>query len=595
MSGDKVMKMNYFKFLRLSVAKVAAPAALLFLTAGCNNESKKMELRGLLNTLELQEMPLYTKMAKTQWQAAVNGTDKDFAASEEAQQLYSGFYSQREPFEQLKAFKEQEDEIFKGVTPEDSCWILKRDLDVKYNLFLANQADTALLNAIIKKATALEKSYGSYRATLKGKPINDNQVEEILHTSRESKVLKEVWESHKAIGRVVEKDLIELVKLRNKLAQSLGFDNYHTMSLMLSEQDPEEITALLDELDALTADAFKELKGIMDKKFAALYGVSEEELMPWHFQSRFFQEAPALYPLNLDKHYKGANLEEITERYYNSIGMDISKVLRNSSLYPQPGKNQHAFCTDIDTRGDVRVLCNITDNESWMSTMLHEFGHAVYMLGHDNTNLPFSLRNSAHIFTTEAVAMLMERCASNPEWLMEYRGISKEESEAIAENCFNQARLSKIVFSRWVQVLYRFEKEMYANPDQDLNALWWNLVERYQMLRKPEGRNEPDYAAKIHVALYPCYYHNYQLGDLFASQMHHYIVKNITRSNNLRWDYYKDNKEVGKWFTEKIFSPGMRYEWEDFIVRATGEKFSAKFFAEQYELTNGGSEKITEE
>ena len=126
---------------------------------------------------------------------------------------------------------------------------------------------------------------------------------------------------------------------------------------------------------------------------------------------------------------------------------------------------------------------------------------------------------------------------------------------------------------------------MYANPEQDLNALWWSLVERYQLLKKPEGRDAPDYATKIHIALYPCYYHNYQLGDIFASQMHHYIVQNITRSGNLRRDHYTGNKEVGKWLSEKIFAPGMRYKWEDFIVRATGEPLTAKYYAEQFELT----------
>ena len=40
---------------------------------------------------------------------------------------------------------------------------------------------------------------------------------------------------------------------------------------------------------------------------------------------------------------------------------------------------------------------------------------------------------------------------------------------------------------------------MYGNPDQDLNKLWWDLVEKYQEIRRPEGRDAPDYAAKIHI------------------------------------------------------------------------------------------------
>ena len=51
---------------------------------------------------------------------------------------------------------------------------------------------------------------------------------------------------------------------------------------------------------------------------------------------------------------------------------------QRSDLYEKPGKSPHAFCTDIDREGDVRVLANIVPNEYWMGTMLHELGHSVY-------------------------------------------------------------------------------------------------------------------------------------------------------------------------------------------------------------------------
>ena len=53
-------------------------------------------------------------------------------------------------------------------------------------------------------------------------------------------------------------------------------------------------------------------------------------------------------------------------------------MIARSDLYEKKGKSPHAFCTDIDREGDVRVLANIVPNEYWMGTMLHELGHAVY-------------------------------------------------------------------------------------------------------------------------------------------------------------------------------------------------------------------------
>ena len=64
-----------------------------------------------------------------------------------------------------------------------------------------------------------------------------------------------------------------------------------------------------------------------------------------------------------------------------------------------------------------------------------------------------------------------------------------------------------------------FERRLYADPDADLDTLWWDLVEQYQQVRRPDGRHAPDWAAKIHLAAAPVYYQNYLYGELFASQL----------------------------------------------------------------------------
>ena len=354
------------------------------------------------------------------------------------------------------------------------------------------------------------------------------------------------------------------------------------MSLELSGQNPEEISALFDELDSLTKDEFERLKREMDIAFSKRYGISENELMPWHFQGRYFQESPKLYPVDLDKFYKGKNLEKLTEEFYSGIGLNVSSIMKSSDLYEKPLKNQHAYCIDINANGDVRVLANISDNESWMGTMLHEFGHAVYALGHDDSSNPFFLRNAAHTFTTEAIAMIFGRLSRNPEWMRLSLGLTDIEKSEIEEDCYKSLKLQQLVFSRWVQVVYRFEKEMYSNPEQDLNALWWNLAEKYQMLKKPHNRDMPDWATKIHIALYPCYYHNYQLGELLASQIHYYIVDNITKSGDYKNECYIGNPEIGKWMSDNIFKIGMKLEWNEMIEKATGEKLTAKYYAKQF-------------
>jgi len=552
-----------------------ALAASALVIAGCQSKQEKMkkELTDFIKQHDSLLIPLYKQVTLASWDAAISGKPEDFKIAEDLNLKYMALYSDKDKLKKLEEIK------ISGLITDS---LLNRQLDVLYRSFLMAKADTAKLNAMVRMGTAIEQKYGNFRTEVKGKKLSDNDVEEVLRNSKDVKAQKEVWEAQKKIGGIVSEDVLKLVKLRNEVAQELGFKNYHQMSLTLSDQDPREVSQLFDELDSLTRAAFVQVKGEIDDYFVKYYGLkSKEELKPWNYQNRFFQEAPKIYDVDLDKFYKDKNLETLTSAYYDGIGLPVDDIMKHSDLYEKSGKNQHAFCTDLDNAGDVRVLCNVKPNSIWMNTMLHEFGHAVYDKNIDTT-LPFILRDPAHTFTTEAIAMMFGRFSRNPQWIKDMVGISEEEKMKIAENSFKTLRLDQLVFSRWAQVMYRFEKGMYENPDQDLNKFWWDLVEKYQLLKRPEGRNEPDWATKIHIATYPCYYHNYLLGELLASQLYYYIVGKVIKSDDYKFQSFAGNKEVGNYLKDKIFMPGSKWYWNEMIEKATGEKLTAKYYAKQF-------------
>lgn len=550
--------------------------ALVVLLSSCGNKKKEENMtekfKAFLSGYEDTVKKLSKELNLASWNAEISGKDEDYKKVEDLSMQLTHYFTNKDKFELLKKIKES------GEVKDE---LLARQLELIYNGFLSNQADTAKLNEIIKLETVITQKFNTFRAVAGKDSLTDNQVEDILLNSADNKKLEETWKASKSVGKLMEADIKKVVKLRNALAKDLGFKNYHEMSLKLSEQDPAEIEKIFNDLDNLTRDAFAKLKGQIDSALSKKYKIPVEKLMPWHYQNRFFQEAPKIYSLDLDKYYAGKDLVKITSDYYSSLGIDISDIMNNSDLFEKTGKNQHAFCTDIDNEGDVRVLCNVKSNAKWMNTMLHEFGHAAYDK-YIGTELPYTLREPAHIFTTEAVAMIFGRLASNAYFMQHMLGISDADRDKIKEDAIRYTRLEQLVFSRWAQVMYRFEKSMYENPDQDLNKLWWDLVEKYQMLKRPEGRNEPDWASKIHIATSPCYYHNYLLGELFASQMNHYIVKNVLKINDINGTDYFGSKEVGQFFVEKIFKPGARYQWNEMIEKATGEKLTPKYYAEQF-------------
>jgi len=503
--------------------------------------------------------------------ASISGKETDYEASSKYQLEICKTYSNKSDFEKLKRFKN---------SGEIKDQILKRQLDLIYNEYASNQFDEKLHEEIISLSTNIEKKYSLFRAELNEKKITDNEIDKILEKSCNSEELKETWMASKQIGKFVEEDVLQLVKLRNRGAKELGYNNYHEMSLALNEQKSNKIDELFDELDEMTKASFTKLKIQIDTHLLEKYNIDKESVMPWHYQDKYFQVGPKIFTIDLDKYFEDKDIEKITRDYFNGIELNIDDVLDKSDLYEKEGKYQHAYCTDIDRRGDVRVLCNIKPNHRWMSTMLHEFGHAVYDKFISHT-LPWQLRTHAHILTTEAIAMMFGRFALNPQWLKDMIGFSENEKEKISEDCFKSLQSEQLIFSRWIQVMYHFEKGMYENPGQNLNNFWWELVERYQLLKKPEGRDEPDWAAKIHLALYPAYYHNYMLGELLALQLYYYIAKKVIKSSKSD-ECFSGNDKVGEYLKQLFFSYGALFPWDELIVKATGEKLSPKYYANQF-------------
>ncbi len=574
------------KMIPILVALTAAGAALgLTLASGCGRSEQaepaaQAGFRAFLDGFVAEAAPLTREANLASYESSLSGKPEDYARSAELQLRLRKLHADPATFARLKAWRE---------SGEVTDPLLARQLDVLYLQFLGNQLPDSLLAELVRRQSEIEETFNTFRATLDGEQVSDNDLNRILRESTDSDRLREAYLASKAIGGRVAPAILELVKLRNEAARSLGFRNFQVMELALSEQDPDEIEALFDRLDDLTRGAFARAKGEVDVHLARRLGIAEADLRPWHYQDRFFQEAPRIHEVDLDRHYADKDLVALATGYYAGIGLPIDDILARSDLYERAGKYQHAFSNDIDREGDVRILCSLKPDRYWMNTLLHESGHAVYDKFSDR-EVPWLLRQPAHAFTTEAVANLFGRRAGQAAWLREVVGVPADEAARIAPALAASRRLEQLVFSRWSQVMFRFEKAMYEDPDQDLDTLWWDLVERYQLLTRPEGRHAPDWAAKIHIALYPAYYHNYLLGELLASQLQATIGRDVLRASDWSAETFAGRPEAGRYLVERVFEPGMTLPWGEMIERATGEPLTPRYYAEEFLGADEGAE-----
>lgn len=434
---------------------------------------------------------------------------------------------------------------------------------------LPNQLDAEIRSRLVELETVVEARFNTHRGEIDGEKVDDNRIAEILRTSDDADVRRKAWEASKEVGAEVADEVLQLVRLRNDAAHRLGAPDHWTLSLRLGELDPDRLVATLEEVAVLTDEPFARWKADQDATRAGRFGVAVDALRPWHYDDVFFQEPPPVTGADLDTLVEGVDIEALTLRTYDGLGLDLRDVLRGSDLYGRDRKCQHAFCIDMDRAGDVRVLCNIVTNERWMETMLHEFGHAAYDVSIDR-ELPWFLREPAHMLTTEAVAMLLGRVTRDPRWWREVGGAGAG-ADALEQPLADGRRARALVFARWALVMCSFERALYQDPDGDHAARWWDLVERYQFVRRPDGRHAPDWAAKIHLAVAPVYYQNYLYGELFASQLQAAIERDAGG--------LVDRPDAGAWLVERVFRPGAAQRWDHLVVSATGEPLTARHFA----------------
>ncbi len=540
------------------------------LTGCMNTQEKQTQL--LINHHVAKFDPLYADMGRAYYTAQVTGAESDYDKVEKLELEINNLYLDRDNFELIKELKDS------GQVTELR---LARQLQRLYLAFLTSQMDPDLLKESIKLQNSITEKYNNYRGSIDGEKVTMTEIYRIMTTEKDVALREKAWRASKEVGPAIVDDYLRLVQMRNQLAQQAGFPNYHTYLLTVGEQSVEDLDKLFAELDNLTVGPFKALKAELDEILAKDYGIGVAELRPWHYHDPFFQRTPLVYELNLDQYYAKSNVGQLCIDYYAGIGTPVDDIMARSDLYDKPGKNPHAFAQDIDRHGDVRILANIANDERWMETMLHELGHAVYSKYHDPAE-PYLLREQAHPFTTEAVAMFFGRLSRNAAWMQTMLKLTDDQRNELEAVASKYLRFQQILFARWALVMYNFEKAVYADPQQDLNTLWWDLVEKYQLVTRPAGKPDAGWASKLHFTFAPCYYHNYMLGELLASQWHHYIINNVLKLDSDKDFDYCNNPRIGKYFIKNVYGPGALYHWNEMIRRSTGEELTAKYFVDQF-------------
>lgn len=490
------------------------------------------------------------------WNFYINSSDQNNEAYNAEYAKLAEFASDKKVFAFLTGIKE------KGVNDPR----LKKSFNKLFDEYKEWVVSKEERESLTKKETQISQKFNTHHGEIDGKRYSDIELRDMWQTEKNVEMRKKIFDALKVQGgELIKSDLLELVKMRNEYAKKQGHSDYFSYALTKDyKTDEGKLFQLLDELDIKTDEVYKAISDKSDAKRAKAFGIEPKDIKPWHYGLRLEGNLAA----EADKYVKNNEaVTQVASSMYKRMGWDLSKLPILMDLFPREGKNQHGFCFGIDKNKDVRILANLKNNVNSVETLLHESGHGVYSVGISD-RIPLFDREFASMALTEAVAMLMESLPYREGTFVKDLDMPKE----LAEKLELQRQKDLVGFVRSYLCDINFEKQLYANPDQDIAKLWYDMQHKYLRMNIPEVLDN-SWASVPHFLTHPAYLQNYLRAEIMAAQIYEAATQKLGPLTQ--------NEKTAEFFRQKLFRFGSTLTDGEIIKHMTGKELGAEAFYRQ--------------
>jgi len=565
--------------------KILFLCVILVVVEGCLDQNKQAELI-LCHYLDRKTSLIrdYSKESSlAYWNATVSGKESDYKklidleldfskSNRRAPENFSpdhfstitkNVFTNEEDFELLRKLKNS------GLITDT---ILSRQLIYLYHTFTSSQIESEKYKKLLESQTKLSHTASTIKFELDGKMYSAAKIDSIRKFTTSNLAMEKIGRSYQQKGKLIAPDIIKLVKDRNELAVSFGFTDFYHLMLEEKDQSPQMIRSLSEEIELKTRDQFFNVKNVIDKRLARRFGVSIQELRPWHYNEGRTSYLPKSFISKLDSLLAPTDPIKRASDFFAGIGLPIQDVIDKSEL--RKGNADVTIIIDFST--DIRIIGGITNTFDGLTKILHEGAHATHYKNVSD-DVPYLLKGPS-LFIAEGVASYFSNMAYDSLWLSREVFCDEKTKDQIALICQHFRQIDQLFRIRKQMVFAEFEREIYASPDQDLDLLWHDLNLKYLGINYSKEKGTCFWAANKYFTSLSCSVQNYIVADIFASQLKHAIDEKILNRNTLR---IQDNKAVGKYLIENLFKYGDLLPWEKLVVKATGETLNTSYFANE--------------
>lgn len=410
-------------------------------------------------------------------------------------------------------------------------------------------------------------------------PASTNVLSNMLISEKDESIRKAAYEALLSIGPfILANGFIEIIKERNKLARSLGYEDYYDYKVQRTEgMTKKQLFKLLDDLEVRTRDANQRSVGAFIKE------KGEQAVLPWNF-----------------KYYRAGDLEAKKDPYlpfaqglerwvhsFAAMGIKYRGATLTLDLVDRKGKYENGFMHGLVPAwinngnwnpATINFTANAIPNRigsgaDALNTLFHEGGHAAHF-ANVQMNAPCYGQEFAptSVAYAETQSMFLDSLLTDSDWLTRYAKNADGKPmpmDVIEQQHHDEQPFIAMMVRSMLGVCYA-EKWFYEAKDEDLTPM-----KIQEMIAELEKRMNGTPASPRPILAVPhilagessAYYHGYVLAEMAVHQTRKYFFE--------KYGYIADNPNIGPELENGYWKWGYSVPFFELVKRLTGKPFSA--------------------
>lgn len=535
------------------------------------------ELSAYLNTLSEEYLKLHTKKEDAFWEAKM-GLGSDPAVSQkkcsDAEVAVSKFIQNADYLKKLRSLSQD------GATPDELIARKGWEMFFEANVIEDPKAQ-ALAEEIIGMEGALLVKRGGmglgYIDPKTGEKIqaSTNELSNMLISEKDEALRKAAYEALLGIGPfVLQNGFIEIIKKRNELGRSCGYEDYYDYKVQKAEGlTKKKLFELLDDLEIKTRESNKTaVENFIKEK-------GEAARQPWNFKymrgGDLAKEQDPYHPFSHSLERWAMSFSAMNIKYrHATLTLDLidrEGKYENGFMHgPVPSFFDHGKWNPARINFTANAIPNkVGSGVEALNTLFHEGGHAAHF-SNVLMNAPCFGQEFAptSVAYAETQSMFLDSVIGDADWLTKYAQNEKNEPMPfglIAKSIKEGQPFIAMMIRAMLGVCYA-EKAIYEMTEAELTSeniqnVFLEIEKRMYAL--PASPRPILAVPHLLAGESSAYYHGYVLAEMAVQQTRRYFMG--------KYGYIADNPSIGPELENGYWKYGNSERFFDLVERLTGK------------------------